>query len=171
MLAIAIAVSVMALGAAGQDKVLTYRYQAYSGSPLPRDQVATLDPGELVITLDGRDLAYDWDGLMREGCKAHRPNNVTRKPYRCMPTHLLIEVPPGRHTIGVELFGSGGIHFSGPDCTSSSCRFSKAVSVEASRTYLIRFNSPSGFVYANPTPMFPSPSITVVEKENTDGHQ
>lgn len=165
VLAALIAVLMLTTIGRAKDKVLVIDYQAYSGPALPQDQVSTLD-SNVEITLDGHDLHYDWatGRSLREDCKPQKkPHPVTHQPFRCRRSRLLIRVLPGPHTIGVILFAGGTIQFSGPDCTSSSCHFSKDIVVEAGKTYDVDFQGPMGFVSQTATPMFGA-GIRVVER-------
>ena len=138
---------------AKKAEVPIYHYQAYSGPALPPSQTATLDPGELEMTLDGKDLHFTWDGSLREGCKSLKPTRGNTHRFRCRPTRLLIQVIPGEHTIGVVLSAGVGIGFSGPGCQPTSCSFQEVIHVEAGKTYAVKFQGPMGFVTQTPMPM------------------
>ena len=140
----------------------TYDYQAYSGPALPQDKIAILDPGTLAIWLDGKDLHYNWDGSLREGCEPHKLTKFEPDPFRCRDARLLVRVLPGRHTIGVRLLGTHGVEITGDGCRTyryqwrpedsqppvdpglklfrgSLCNYSVDVPLEAGKIYSVKF--------------------------------
>ena len=138
--------------------MFTCHYQDYSGPARRQDQVATL-VSDVEMTIDGRNLHYNRDGSLRDGCKQHK-GSKTAPPYRCRLTHLIVTLPPGHHTIGAILYLGGGIKISGPNCYPYLCLLSKDIDVDAGRTYSVDVIGPSGFVFSTPTPISP-PEILV----------
>lgn len=136
------------------------RYKAYAGPARPDSEVAILylrrnggcaskpcpPPGILAVNyIDGiRDVAIlNWDGTLREGCKAHRHNYGPARMFdvNCKHRFNAVELLPGTHTLS----------FAADAALSPHWGFSaaKTLTVEAGKKYrveLVENNS-----YANTT--------------------